>query len=350
MSVPGENSTVDPQENRDGAVDSAEVADPSAEAPAAAAPKPEKTAAQKAVEARLAEAELASNNTVAKKTAAAGGVDTDEDEDDEEEGPKDEEEEKPEEESTGFGSIVAYFNEFSKKHPDASMTSALFATALFALKEWATGSKSEAGTDTDEDKDDDSDEDKGTDTQTDAEKNSEKYSESIKKLLAEFGLGEDSDPKKNFYNVAERLAVEVEEKYGVPRRVTLAQALLESGHGQSGLTQSACNCFGIKLGSSTDTEYVEMETTENRGGADRRENAKFRSYASLRDSFMDYGKLLSTSDRYKAAFEHKDDPKRFLQEVIKGGYATDPNYVKKAESVLKPYGGFEPEPTSKRNS
>lgn len=281
-----------------------------------------------------------------------GGADPDVDTDD-----KDEKKEKDggnndgkEDESTGFSAIVAYFNKFSKENPNASMTSALFATAFFALKGWFSSDKktAESGVDSDEDKDEDADEGKGTDTQSDKEISSKAYSESLKTLLEEFGLTEGSDPKRNFFNVAERLAKEVEEKYGVPRQVTLAQALLESGHGQSGLTQNACNCFGMKLGSSKDTEYVSMETTEHQNGADHQEYAKFRSYSSLRDSFMDYGKLLSTSKRYQAAFGHKDDPKRFLKEVIKGGYATDPDYVHKAEAVLKPYGSSlqETEPTS----
>ncbi len=330
--------------------------------------KTEKTSAQKKADADLSGLEQKSNEHVVTKAAEKGGIEdrSEEDEDkasargtdpDVDADDKDEKKEKDgvkdedkEDESTGFGAVVAYFNKFSKENPDASMTSALFATAVFALKGWFSkdSKKAEAGVDSDEDKDEDADEGKGTDTLSDEERSSKAYSESLKTLLAEFGLAEGSDPKRNFFNVAERLAKEVEEKYGVPRQVTLAQALLESGHGQSGLTQNACNCFGMKLGSNNSAEYVSMETTEHRDGTDVREYAKFRSYPSLRDSFMDYGKMLSTSERYKAAFDHKDDPKRFLTEVIKGGYATDPNYVQKAEAVLKPYGGSlqETEPTS----
>ncbi|MFA4815311.1 MAG: glucosaminidase domain-containing protein [Candidatus Gracilibacteria bacterium] len=163
------------------------------------------------------------------------------------------------------------------------------------------------------------------------------FSENIKSLLSEFNLTETTDKKKNFFMVAVELGKEVQAKFGIPYKVVVAQACLESGFGQSGLTQRALNCFGYKTGSSK-VPYITMETTEFRNGVEGKENANFRSYASLRDSFMDYGKLIST--QYRKAFDYKDDPKRFLEEVIKAGYATDPdkNYVAKAERTIATYG------------
>lgn len=159
------------------------------------------------------------------------------------------------------------------------------------------------------------------------------YAENLKALMKEFNITENKSPKENFYLVATELAKEVEAKYGVPWQVCVAQACLESGYGTSGLTQNALNCFGIKKGDSSGPTYS-VETTEYRNGVRGREIAEFRRYSSIRESFMDYGKKLSTSDHYKKAFDYKDDPKRFLQEVAKGGYATDPNYVAKVEGLL----------------
>lgn len=163
------------------------------------------------------------------------------------------------------------------------------------------------------------------------------YLENIRSLLSEFGITETTDKKKNFFLVATKLGKEVEEKYGIPYQVVVAQSCLESGFGTSGLTQNALNCFGYKTGSRYEGEEVTMQTAEYRGGVRQMENAQFRSYVSLRESFMDYGKLLTGSSRYAGAFKYKNDPKRFLEEVIKAGYATDPNYVSKAEKAVATY-------------
>lgn len=157
------------------------------------------------------------------------------------------------------------------------------------------------------------------------------YAENVKALMKEFKIEENKQKggkelaRANFYSVSVKLAREVEAKYGVPWKVCVAQACLESGFGQSELTQKALNCFGHTKGSAN-VPSITME------GED------FRSYTSLRESFMDYGQLLSGSDKYKEAFNHKDDPKRFLEEVLKGGYATDPEYLSKVEKVIAPYG------------
>lgn len=208
-----------------------------------------------------------------------------------------------------------------------------FAKSLFNGKK-----KEEEGTDLDEDEDTDSDFALDTDTSAETAPTQPKgFVENMKALLSQFGLTETADKKKNFFLVATALGKEVQAQYGIPYQVVVAQACLESGFGQSGLTQKALNCFGYKTGSSK-VPYVTMETTEYRNGVRGREPARFRSYSSLRDSFMDYGRLLSGAPRYKKAFDYKDNPKRFLEEVIKAGYATDPSYVAKAEKTVATYG------------
>lgn len=148
------------------------------------------------------------------------------------------------------------------------------------------------------------------------------FLENIKSLLSEFGLTETADKKKNFFLVATELAKEVQTKYGVPYQICLGQACLETGYGTSDLVQRAFNSFGMQALGSYAGE---------RSGS-------YRSYGSLRESFMDYGKLLATSTTYKTAFEFRDNPKRFLEEIKKAGYAKDPNYVAKVEGVLSSNG------------
>lgn len=252
----------------------------------------------------------------------------------------------PPEEPGFVESLGAYYA--TAKASGSDWLSAGLSTLAFALtsgggkfwdfaKSFFSG-KEEGGTDLDGDEDTDSDFALDTDTSVDIPSTEPQgFFENMKSLLAEFGLTETTDKKKNFFIVATELGKEVEAKYNIPYQVVVAQACLESGFGQSGLTQKALNCFGYKTGSSK-VPYVTMETTEYRNGVKGREPAHFRSYSSLRESFMDYGKLLSSADRYRKAFDYKDDPKRFLEEVIKGGYATDPNYVAKAEKTVATYG------------
>lgn len=163
------------------------------------------------------------------------------------------------------------------------------------------------------------------------------FDQNMLDLMQEFGITPRENPKENFFSVAVELGKEVEAKYGIPYRVVAAQACLESGFGTSGLTRKGLNCFGYKQGSK-DVPYVTMNTKEFEGGRYVTIPAKFRTYASLRESFMDYGRLLTGSSRYKEAFQYKDSPRRFLEEVIKGGYATDPNYVSKADKLMGSYG------------
>lgn len=229
--------------------------------------------------------------------------------------------------SAGFTSVSTWLGETGGKFGD-------WLGGLLGLKPKDDKKKPEAGADADTDRD----ENQGTDNSGEPEPlQMRSFEEDMAALMREFGLTETTDAKKDFFAIAVELGKEVQAKYGIPYQVVVAQACLESGFGQSGLTQKALNCFGYKTGSSK-VPYVTMQTVEYRNGVRGTEPARFRAYASLRQSFMDYGKLLFGASRYKKAFEHKDDPKQFLAEVIKGGYATDPNYVAKAEKVVSSYG------------
>lgn len=282
---------------------------------------------QRQIDAGLAEVEQKVNEGTAERTMQEG-VDADQDEDTETDSAKPED--KPKTGWAGFvSSLSAGWGSVSKWLSDTGGKVGDWIRDLMGIEKGE-----ESGTDSDEDEDTDSDFALDTDT---LPSQPQGFLENMKTLLAEFGLTETTDKKRNFFMVATELGKEVEAKYHIPYQVVVAQACLESGFGQSDLTQKALNCFGYKTGSSK-VPYVTMETTEYRNGVRGREPAHFRSYSNLRESFMDYGKLLSGASRYRKAFDYKDDPKRFLEEVIKGGYATDPNYVAKAEKTVATYG------------
>ena len=73
------------------------------------------------------------------------------------------------------------------------------------------------------------------------------------------------------------IAIEQQRKYDIPASITMAQALLESGAGQSELATKANNHFGIKCTS----DWAGKTYKHN----DNRANECFRKYADVADSY-----------------------------------------------------------------
>jgi flagellum-specific peptidoglycan hydrolase FlgJ len=122
--------------------------------------------------------------------------------------------------------------------------------------------------------------------------------------------------------------------HGIPASVTVAQGLLESGFGKSGLTRTANNWFGIKArGSEPSVTFPTKEFQDNRWITVK---AQFRKFDSMEDSFAQHAEFLKQK-RYRAAFTHQDDPFKFITEVWKGGYATDPAYPNKVSDIIRRY-------------
>ena len=140
----------------------------------------------------------------------------------------------------------------------------------------------------------------------------------------------------DFINKAKPLAVEVEQDYGIPYGVIVAQAALETGWGQS---VKGNNYFGIKgQGQSFAThEFVDGKRIDLVDS--------FRAYESMSDSFADYGRFLTTNPRYKAAFL-TDTPAAFAQALQAAGYATDPKYASKLINIMDKWGLEASAPTS----
>ncbi len=132
---------------------------------------------------------------------------------------------------------------------------------------------------------------------------------------------------------AERAGLEL----GVDPETLLAHAALETGWGRkvpSG-ADGACsfNLFGIKAGSQWPGASVGVSTLEFEGGIATRRVERFRAYASPADCFRDYAALLGNSDRYAAAKGAGNDAAAFGKALHQGGYATDPDYVRKLTAV-----------------
>jgi flagellar protein FlgJ len=62
--------------------------------------------------------------------------------------------------------------------------------------------------------------------------------------------------------------------------------------------------------------------------------ALFRAYDTPAESFEDYAKLITQRSWFKTALQYANDELKYITEIQKGGYATDPNYISKIMAIV----------------
>lgn len=126
---------------------------------------------------------------------------------------------------------------------------------------------------------------------------------------------------------------------GLDPKALLAQAALETGWGKHFIEQtdgsSSFNLFGIKATGGWNGGEATVPTVEFENGVAKRKYESFRIYDSFAQSAMDFVQLLQNSPRYQKAVEAVDDIGQFWQELQKAGYATDPQYANKLNTILR---------------
>ena len=120
----------------------------------------------------------------------------------------------------------------------------------------------------------------------------------------------------------------------LPPSVTLAQAVLESGWGRSGLARRHNNLFGVKSGSTDDG--VLMTTYEGGGGDRTVQKSRFRRYGDWSESLAHHNRLLGSDRRYQTARIAWRDWRAFVDEMAPV-YATDPAYVTHLSQLVRKY-------------
>lgn len=143
-----------------------------------------------------------------------------------------------------------------------------------------------------------------------------------------------TDEQKSFINKIGPLASADMAKNGILASLTIAQAILESGWGKSGLTTAANNLFGIK--GTYNGEGYTCKTQEWDGSKYITINATFRKYPSWAESLADHSALFNRLDRYKN-LRGLTDYKLACQFVREDGYATDPSYTSKLINLIEAY-------------
>jgi flagellum-specific peptidoglycan hydrolase FlgJ len=129
-------------------------------------------------------------------------------------------------------------------------------------------------------------------------------------------------------------ALAAQQKYGIPAAVTIAQAIDESGWGQSELAIQHNNLFGIK--GSGPAGSVTLPTQEYQNGQTVSTASSFRVYNSLAESIVDHSLLLATGSSYRQAMADRQAPDTFANDLT-GVYATDPSYGANLISLMRLY-------------
>lgn len=116
--------------------------------------------------------------------------------------------------------------------------------------------------------------------------------------------------------------------------VVIAQAICESGWGQSQIMMKANAIFGIKATSSWKGKVYNANTKECYDGITYTDiKACFRAYDSLEESIKDYFDLICGLSRYKNAI-NCSSPLECITAIKNGGYATSPTYINTIISII----------------
>ena len=124
--------------------------------------------------------------------------------------------------------------------------------------------------------------------------------------------------------------------------VCIAMAIHESGWGTSTKMVRANALYGFKVGSghkygtAWKGKAYKTGTTEYYNGNATKITDFFRAYDSVEDATEDYMDLLCTASRYKAAL-NRSTPRECIEGIIKGGYATGPDYVSHIMDTIRVY-------------
>lgn len=159
--------------------------------------------------------------------------------------------------------------------------------------------------------------------------------------------------KQTFVSHYGPFALASEKETGIPAIAQLAQGALESAWGK---IAPGNMLFGVKDTDGVNGNEQLLTTTEY----SRNANAKFpniisvtpvmrngqkwykykikdyfRKYPTPKESFVDHANFFIKNKRYAKALAVKHDPYKFIDEISKAGYATDPNYAATLKSIAK---------------
>lgn len=141
--------------------------------------------------------------------------------------------------------------------------------------------------------------------------------------------------RKEYIDKYGEMAVHATQGTGLFPSVLLTQGIVESNNGNSVLSSTYNNHFGIKADASWNGKKVNLKTREVFDGKTVIIGDYFRVYENAEQGFKDRTTFLKTNKRYTTAgvFAAKT-PYEQIDALKKAGYATDPNYIQILKEVL----------------
>jgi flagellar protein FlgJ len=158
-----------------------------------------------------------------------------------------------------------------------------------------------------------------------------------------------------------RRYIPLAESRGVPGAVLVAQAVLESGWGRSGLARAASALYGIKatpvwrgaVYCGTTREWIHREGWKVMPGTHRvypsyrdataagcAPGTLFRAYPTEIANVSDYLQFFHDNPRYHPAlrgYARSGNPRRFAYDIATAGYATAPGYGRQLVKLMEQY-------------
>lgn len=128
-----------------------------------------------------------------------------------------------------------------------------------------------------------------------------------------------------FINEYQNVALQEMRRSGVPASITMAQAILETGYGQSGLAKDGKNFFGIKVGKFKKCKILYK-------------GDYYRCYDHPMASFRDHSDFLGNKRLMKKLIKKRNRHyKTWTNTLTKIHYAEDPEYENKLNSIIERY-------------
>lgn len=146
--------------------------------------------------------------------------------------------------------------------------------------------------------------------------------------------------KDSFLTLASGLAIQSWKNTGMSAALQTAQAILETGWGQSVPVDKytgkfSNNLFGIKGKGSAGS--VISNTWEEYNGNTFRIDAEFRAYKNVSEGWNDHKQLLLTASRYEPFRAVMHNSTQGAWALKRAGYATDSKYPLKLMDIIKNY-------------
>jgi len=149
-------------------------------------------------------------------------------------------------------------------------------------------------------------------------------------LLFASGEPPQKNTRQEYIEVFAQLAIQEMREFHIPASITMAQACLESGDGNSTLALTANNHFGIKCRNDWTGPSVRQD--------DDARNECFRKYSSVIESYRDHSKFLTGGLRYQFLFDYDiKDYRKWAYGLKKAGYATDPQYPERLLKIIEEF-------------